>query len=159
MVHSLRTAGLALVASLAVGCVGSLDDGGVGRMTGTLGEVSFSGAPELREARLDRRKLRLDLRILSPNGAAMVGIEIPHEGLDGDSIEFRTEDAEIIGCSGEEDGEWDFDCEPQDFFVDVFEGKDNLAVDFEGTWTGECRDLPDDAPDQPVDIYVDVDLI
>ena len=47
---------------------------------------------------------------------------------------------------------------PGDYFVDVYEGKDAIGVDFEGDW--DCDQVPDDAPDgQPVDGYVDVDLI
>ncbi len=151
----------AMAALLAVGCVGTLGDAEVARIEGSLGEVSFGGAPEVREVRLDHRELLIDLRIESPTGAAMVGITIPHEGLDGDELVFHPEHASMIGCSGEVDGEWDFDCEPQEFFVDVYGGKDELGLEFEGRWTEDgCRDVPDDAPDgQPVDGYADVPLI
>jgi len=151
---------IALVASLTVGCVGTLDDATVSHMQGSLGEVDFSGEPEVREMRLDRRSIELDLRIRGADGEgfAMVGITIPHDGLDGDAIEFHPERAEMIGCSGAEDGDWDFDCEPGEYFVDVWEGKDAIGVEFEADW--DCDEVPDDAPDgQPVDGYVDVDLI
>lgn len=153
--------GAALAASLAVGCVGSLGDTGVGRVEGSLGEVVFGGEPEIREAVLHHDRLVLDLRIESPSGAAMIGITIPHEGLDGELV-LHPERAEMIGCSGAADGEWDFDCAPQEFFVDTYGGKDELGLEFEGRWTeDDCGGLPDDAPEdgQPVDGYLDVDLI
>ena len=152
----------ALAATSMVGCVGTLGDSEVGRMSGALGEVEFSGAPEIREATLDAHELRLDLRVHNEAGSAMVGITIPHEGLSGDEVVFHPERAEMIGCSGEVDDSWDFDCEPQDFFVDLYGGKESIGVDFEATWTDDdCHDLPEDAPEdgQPVDGYVDVDLI
>lgn len=160
---SFRIGLAALMASLASGCVGTLDDSGVGRIAGSLGEVSFAGTPEVREVRLDGHELHVDLRITGPDGigAAMVGITIPHEGLDGEELVFHTEDARMIGCSGDSDGDWDFDCEPQEFFVDLYSGKEELGLDFEGRWTEHgCHSVPDDAPEgQPVDGYVDVPLI
>lgn len=151
----------ALAALLAVGCVGTLGDSEVAHVEGSLGEVSFRGPPEVREVRLDRHELVVDLRIESPTGAAMVGITIPHEGL-GEELVFHSEEARMIGCSGASDGDWDFDCAPQDFYVDLYAGKDELGIDFEARWTqDDCGDVPDDAPEdgQPVDGYLDVPLI
>jgi len=158
--YRFATSFVALAATLALGCVGTLEDAQVSHMQGSLGEVDFAGEPEIREMRLDRRAIELDLRIPGAGGEgfAMVGITIPHEGLDGDALVFHPEDAQMIGCSGARDGDWDFDCEPGEYFVDVYEGKDAIGVEFEADW--DCDQVPDDAPDgQPVDGYVDVDLI
>ena len=153
------------IALFATGCVGTYGPpGDVDVVHGALGEVEFVGVPEVREVRVGRDELRIDLRIQSPNqGAAMIAIEIPRErGGDAEGLHLNLAEAEILGCSGPEDEEWEFDCHPDQYFVDVYEGKDQLELDFEGTFTTEgCGDLPDDAPEGGQDFggHVDVDLI
>ncbi|MBX3269969.1 MAG: hypothetical protein KF729_06890 [Sandaracinaceae bacterium] len=154
----LRAAACAAV--LASGCVGALGTSDVARVEGSLGAVSFRGVPEVREVRLTPRELYVDLRIEGASGAAMVGITVPRAELDGRTV-WQTERVAILGCAGPEDGEWAFDCAPQEFFVDAFEGKEQLRLDFEARWRRDgCGDVPRDAPDdgQPVDGYVLVDL-
>jgi len=155
-----------VLALLALGgCVGSLGGSDVDVVRGSLGDVDFNGSPEVREVRIRQNEIFVDLRIedVDHDWAAMIGLTIPRgEDLPDGSMNLRTEDAEIIGCSGREDGEWDFDCHPDDYFVDAYGGKDDLRLEFEGTFTDEgCRDLPDDSGDdgQSIDGSVDVDLI
>jgi len=118
-----------------------------------MGDVSFLGTPEVRETRLNREEFFLDLRLEDEEGnwAVMVGITIPRDRQRGEvgatTLGLRVEDAEMIGCSGLEDGEWDFDCKPELRTVEVADSGDGVTVDFEGWFTAEsCHDYPSDAP-------------
>ena len=156
----------------ATGCVGQLETGQdvevadvhVDSIQGALGEVAFDGQPEIREMRLDRGSLHLDLRLADreQNWAVMVALTIPRsrvtDGIEGSRLALRTDEAEMVGCSGPEDGDWDYDCQPDDLNVEVVEDKDSLMVDFDGTFTGDGCTVPYGMPPEPQDVGGSVEL-
>lgn len=168
--HLIITTPLAILL-IASGCVGQMGEEGthVNSVQGSLGEVSFQGEPEIREVQLSRNELMVDLRIQDLAGNwAMVQLTIPRGDRDDDvgstSLALRPDDSGMVGCSGPDDGDWEFDCNPDELDVTVTESPDGdfVRVDFEGDFTNEsCGDIPYHAPPegQPVDGSVDVDLI
>ncbi len=147
---------MTLAAALTTGCTGSLgSDQGVAReyLTGSFGDVVVDGVPEIREYYVNRRGLFVDLRIQDWRGHwAMLGIEIPRETerlADGSRVTtFNVEEAEMIGCSGEVDDDWDFDCPPeeQEAAVLALTSEENgpLRLSFRGTFSAtSCGDVPE----------------
>jgi hypothetical protein len=156
---SILTAG-ALAALGASGCTGELTDDHVDAIRGQLGAVEFSGAPEIRAMHLDRSELRLDLRLrdATEGWAVMVGLTIPRnaraETEGAGVISLDAPNAHMIGCSGVSDGDWDFDCEPDDLDVRV---SPLGHIRFVGTFTSEtCEAVPEDEPER---VSGEVDLI
>lgn len=148
-----------------LGCTGHLGEEGsrVDSLGGSLGDATFAGTPELREVRIDRNEVYLDLRLQdeAAGWAVMVGVTIPRdrsaEDVGSTTLALRPEDADLVGCSGPDDGDWDFDCKPDDLSVSVDERGDSVRVDFDGWFSADtCLDLPDDAPDQNVEGSVDL---
>jgi len=151
----------------ATGCVAYFGEPGehVDRVQGALGEVQVSGTPEIRELRVYDNELFVDLRIQDAVGNwAMVALTIPRDGSDEGltSLSLRVEDAELLGCSGADEDDWDFDCKsgPGDLDVRAEDRADGVSIDFDGLFSAEtCHDLPDDEPTQPVGGSIDIDLI
>jgi hypothetical protein len=169
MNHRLTTA-LGLALALSTGCVGNLGEEGthVDSVRGTLGEVSVDGTPEVREVRVDGSELFIDLRIQDAYGNwAMFALTIPRDRSSDEvagsvSLALRPDDAGMVGCSGPDDGDWEFDCVPDDLDVSTEEMPDGTRVDFGGSFTSEgCGDIPYDTPPEgePFEGSVDVELI
>jgi len=157
----------------ASGCVGQMGEEGtrVDSVRGSLGDVAVEGTPEIRDVRLSGSELFIDLRIQDTIGNwAMFQLTIPRDhdrasdedGVGSTSLALRPGDADMLGCSGPDDGDWDFDCHPDTLDVAVGEGEDSVQVDFDGEFTSEgCGDIPYHAPPEGQDFEgsVDVDLI
>ena len=120
-------------------------------LSGQLGRVNVQGAPEVREIRVDERGIYLDLRVIEPGNALMVGLRIPSQINALGEMEYMTERAEMIGCAGPEDDEWDVDCEPDDLIVNVEDNNGEIAVDFEGTFYDCGAPPPPEDPGDPGD--------
>ena len=121
-------------------------------LSGTLGTVDVSSnTPELRELRVDENGIFLDLRIIEEDQALMVGLRIPRRINERGELEYMTSRAEMIGCAGPEDGEWDVDCEPDDLTVDVTDNEGNIVVEFEGTFHDCGAPPPPEDPGDPGD--------
>lgn len=154
-------AAAAAVALGASGCAGELTENHVDAVRGQLGAVAFSGTPEIREVRLSATELHLDLRMHDAveGWAVMVGVTIPRdtsaEHAGSDVISLQTQNAQMVGCSGASDGNWDFDCEPDDLDVRV---SPLGYVRFNATFTSDtCRSIPPEDP--PEHVAGDVNLI
>jgi hypothetical protein len=150
-----------VVALVASGCMGQLGTEGahVDSVSGALGEVDVTGTPELWEVSLRGDSLYVEIRRQDALGNhAMVGITIPRdtetERVAGTAIALLPENAELIGCSGPVPDDWEFDCTPDEYTVDIQNKADRIQVDFEGEF-----DCEGGAPDPTVEGSVDVDLI
>lgn len=146
--HGMKKTALFLVPFLAActGYAGSEAGMQQNMLRGDLGNVSLEDTPELRELQVTDRGLFLDLRIIEEDSALMVGLTIPRRLNEAGELEFMPEYAEMIGCSGPQDDNWDIDCEPDDLIVNVVENDGSIAVDFEGTFH-DCGAPPSDPGD------------
>lgn len=120
-------------------------------LRGHFGNVEVSDAPELRELRIDEHEIFLDLRVIEEDQALMVGLRIPRRINERGELEYRTDRAEMIGCSGPKDDEWDVDCEPDDLIVNVTDNEGGTTVEFEGTFHDCGAPPPPEDPGDPGD--------
>jgi len=152
-------AAIAVVALGATGCAGELTTGRhVDALEGQLGSVAFSGAPEIRELRLTATELHIDLRLSDPaTGAVMVAITVPRDtsAEAAGTTSYLLQNAQMVGCSGHSDGNWDFDCHPSDLSVDL---SPSGRIQFDATYTADdCGSI--DPGDPPQSVGGDVNLI
>jgi len=154
--------GAVMAVAAAAGCTGELGTAGrVDSVAGALGAVEVNGAPEIREVTLNGSELYIDLRLRDAAGRfAMIGITIPRdrdaESTGTAALALVAEGADLIGCSGDTEGDWDFDCTPEEYSVELRSKAERLEVDFTGEFDCETSDPP---ADPTVTGSVDVDLI
>lgn len=133
-------------------------------LMGSLGNViDFEGVPEV-TGYSDADYMFVDVRTRGVGWAAMTGLNIfgtLGEGqfavgkrvtVDRDDMWSNDPGMTMIGCSGQLDGDWDYDCQPDDIVLEIAEGRTEgeFLLNLRASFDDDC-DGDDDDDARPVD--------